>query len=62
MMDGMNQAGFPSNEVEALALLYLQNQSLSGLAPEEIYDKFADAIKRIAAQKERSANEMEENY
>ena len=61
-MDHVNQAGFPQNEIEALALIYLQNQNLSGLAPEEIYDKFLDALNRITAQKERDAKGEEENY
>ncbi|MBQ6094982.1 MAG: hypothetical protein IJL09_06230 [Lachnospiraceae bacterium] len=61
-MDQFNQGAFPSNEIEALTLLYLQNQSLSGLAPEEIYDKYLDAIKRMTAQKERDLSEQEENY
>ncbi|MBQ2100576.1 MAG: hypothetical protein II477_05805 [Lachnospiraceae bacterium] len=58
----MNNSGFPTNEIEALALLYLQHQSLSGLAPEEIYDKFADAMKRIAKQKEESQKESDGSY
>ncbi|MBE5862290.1 MAG: hypothetical protein E7295_05505 [Lachnospiraceae bacterium] len=62
MMDATTNSGFPTNEVEALALLYLQHQSLSGLAPEEIYDKYADAVKRIAKEKEQGQNEQDASY
>lgn len=40
-------AEFPNSEIEALALLYVQNQDLSGLTPEEIYDKYRDAYERM---------------
>ena len=45
-------AEFPNSEIEALALLYVQNQDLSGLTPEEIYDKYRDAYKRIHDHKQ----------
>ncbi|MBP5669088.1 MAG: hypothetical protein J6X14_02140 [Lachnospiraceae bacterium] len=62
MMDAMNKPGFPSNEVEALTMLYLEELTLSGLAPEEIYDKYVDAYKRIAKQKELSQSEQAEAF
>lgn len=31
---------FPSNQQEALAMLYLQNQDLSGLTPTQLADKY----------------------
>ncbi|QWT53812.1 hypothetical protein [Eubacterium sp. MSJ-33] len=31
---------FPSNQQEALAMLYLQNQDLSGLTPAQLADKY----------------------
>lgn len=46
--------GFPRDEIEALSLLYLQTQSLSGLAPEEIYEKYKDCYNRMTAQKNRN--------
>lgn len=46
-------AEFPNSEIEALALLYVQNQDLSGLTPEEIYDKYRDAYKRIHDHKQK---------
>lgn len=42
---------FPASEAQALALLYVQNQDLSGLTPEEIYDKYRDAYERIYKHK-----------
>ena len=36
-----------SMDQEAIAFLYVQNQDLSGLSPEEIYDKYRDAYKKI---------------
>lgn len=49
---------FPDGKIEALAMLYLQNQDLSGLAPEEILDKYDDAYQKIKAHnsKKRSAH------
>lgn len=38
---------FPSNEIEALAMLYVQSQELSGLSPEEILDMYQTAYDRI---------------
>ena len=46
-------AEFPNSEIEALALLYVQNQDLSGLTPEEIYDKYRDAYKRSHDHKQK---------
>lgn len=42
---------FPSNESEALAMLYIQKQDLSGLSPAQIYDKYYDAYKEIRKHK-----------
>ena len=38
---------FPADKYEALTMLYLQNQDLSGLSPEELLDKYNDAHNRI---------------
>lgn len=40
----------PDGKIEALAMLYLQNQDLSGLTPEEILDKYDDAYEKIKAR------------
>lgn len=38
---------FPSNRVEALAILYLQNQDLSGKSPREIQEMFLNACEEM---------------
>lgn len=38
---------FPDSKLEALAMLYLQNQDLSGLTPEELLDKYDDTYKKL---------------
>lgn len=45
---------FPETTAEALALLYVQNQDLSGITPEGLFDMYQDAYQRIKAhQKEQ---------
>ena len=39
MPDQVTLNTFPDSKYEALAMLYLQNQDLSGLTPAEILDK-----------------------
>ena len=38
---------FPDNKFEALTMLYLQNQDLSGLTPEELLEKYYDVYGKI---------------
>jgi hypothetical protein len=38
---------FPRNRFDALALLYLQNQDLSKLTPQELLDKFDEVRESI---------------
>lgn len=40
---------FPAGECEALAMLYIQNQDLSGITPEELLEKYQEAYSRICA-------------
>lgn len=47
MANEVRLSTFPSNEYEALALLYIQQQDLSKLSPEEIYDKYEEAKNKI---------------
>lgn len=42
---------FPSNETEALAMLWLQSQDLRGITPEELLDKYQDAYQKIRQRK-----------
>lgn len=57
MSDKVNLSTFPSSRVSALAMLYLQNQDLSNVTPEEIVDKYNEAYARIKARfRESSKN------
>lgn len=47
MANEVRLSKFPSNEYEALALLYIQQQDLSNLSPEEIYDKYKETEDKI---------------
>lgn len=47
MSDNTKLYTFPDNAYEALALLYTQNQNVEGLSPEDIYDIYHDAYKKI---------------
>ena len=47
MADNANLSTFPDSEYEALAMLYVQNQDLSGLTPEQLLDMYQDAYDKI---------------
>ena len=47
-------ATFSSTKCEALAMLYLRNQDLSNLTPEEIADKYEEAYRKIRKQDSRN--------
>lgn len=47
MADQVTLNTFPDSKYEALAMLYLQNQDLSGLTPAEILDKFDYAYDQL---------------
>lgn len=42
-----NFAPFPCNEIQALTMLYLQNQDLSAKSAEEILDLYDETYKKI---------------
>lgn len=48
---------FPSSEYQALAMLYMQNQDLSGKTPEELLRLFKDTEKRIYQYASDNRNE-----
>jgi len=41
---------FPSDRRDALAILYLQNQDLSGKTPEELVDMYDEAWNKISQE------------
>ena len=43
----MADSFFPSSMIDALAMLWMQNQDLSSKTPEEIYRMFVDAKEKI---------------
>lgn len=47
MADNTHPETFPANKLEALAMLYMQHQNLSGLTPEQVLDKYQDAYAKI---------------
>ena len=47
MADNLSLEFFPSNKLEALAMLYMQHQNLSGLSPDQVLDKYQDAYAKI---------------
>lgn len=51
-----NFAPFPCNEIQALTMLYLQNQDLSAKSAEEILDLYDDTYEKIGNHR-RSKNQ-----
>lgn len=47
MGDSVKLNTFPSSRAEALTMLYLENQNLSGTTPEEIAEKYQEVYLRI---------------
>ena len=45
---------FPSSKAEALAMLYLQKQDLSGLTPKQLLEKYEEAYEEICAEKPKA--------
>ena len=50
-------ADFPKNEIEALAMLYVQNQDLSGLSPEQFLDKYQEAYDKMKVHSNKTNSE-----
>ena len=48
-MNDVTLRTFPRNEFEALAMLYIQNQDLSGVTPEELLEKYQETYNQICA-------------
>ncbi|GGC88305.1 hypothetical protein GCM10011573_17390 [Enterococcus wangshanyuanii] len=46
-MDNVNLSTFPANKHEALTMLFLQNQDISNLTPEELVNKYKEVYKEI---------------
>lgn len=55
--DSVKLSTFPQNKIEALTMLYLQNQDLSNLSPEELLVKYEDTYNNLReASKKHKTN------
>lgn len=50
-MDDIKLFSFPGDECEALAMLYVQNQDLTDVTPEQLLDKYQDAYEKIKSHR-----------
>lgn len=48
-MNPKNYSAEMKEQIEAVAMLYVQSQDNSGLTPEELWDKYQDACSKIDA-------------
>ena len=44
---------FPANRLEALAMLYVQSQDLSGLTPEQLLDMYEEAYSKLREHRKK---------
>ena len=56
MANSNEKASFPKDSAEALAMLYVHNQDISDLTPEELFKKYNDAYHRIKECADNSNN------
>lgn len=49
--------GFPKNDLEALAMLYLQNQDLSKATPGQIFEEYKEALAEIESVRNKLVND-----
>lgn len=52
MQDTATLKSFPDDKYAALALLYLQNQDLSGVTPEQLLDMYEETRQKMRAHKQ----------
>lgn len=61
MSENVTFSTFPHNKIEALTMLYLQNQDLSNVTPEELVKLYADTLEKVKnADSARQKAEKEE--
>ncbi len=58
----MENRFFPRDYADALTMLYLQNQDLSGKTPEQILDMYEDTNRRIRTAKADGGLKQESPY
>lgn len=47
LSDKVQLSTFPSNKIDALTMLYLEKQELSGISPEEFVDRYIEIREKI---------------
>lgn len=61
MSENINHSSFPKSKSEALTMMYLQNQDLTGLSPVELAKKFDEVYKLIDGYYDGLLNELAAN-
>lgn len=54
MADNISLSTFPNNSLDALTMLYIQNQDLSGKTPEELVDLYDEIYERVHNRKKEN--------
>lgn len=47
MADEIRLKSFPSSAAEALTILYMKNQDLSGMSPDDLVDMYLQVLKEV---------------
>ena len=55
MGDNVSLATFPRTKIDALTMLYLQNQDISKLTPEELFELYIETHDKIKAKSKERA-------
>lgn len=61
-MDNVILNTFPENEIQALAMLYVQNQDLSSATPEQLLDMYQEAYDKIKAHRKEKRNASKQQW
>ncbi|MGH1833380.1 hypothetical protein ABE871_18235 [Enterococcus gilvus] len=62
MKDDITLNSFPSNRFEALTMLYLQQQDLKDLSPEELTKKYFEVYKEVRQSILKKGSRDEDRY
>lgn len=61
MADNVSLSTFPDNSLEALTMLYIQNQDLSGKTPEDLVDLYDETYDKIRNRKKENREKKKSN-
>ena len=61
MADNISLSTFPNNSLDALTMLYIQNQDLSGKTPEELVDLYDETYDKIRNRKKENREKKRSN-